>query len=90
MSIVLNRVLGASESDLPDRKIVYLFLEGCLVNGTVRLSEEHDAFVWIRPAELLQQNLSPQFRDIARNYVEKEGLGTQHDANSPATPAAHK
>jgi 8-oxo-dGTP diphosphatase len=90
LSVVLTRVLGAGELELPDCKVVYLFLEGSHVNGTVRLSEEHDAFVWIKPAELLQQNLSPQFRDIARNYSEKAGPRAERHTKSSEMAAGHK
>jgi 8-oxo-dGTP diphosphatase len=69
LTISLHRVLGAGESDLPERKVAYLFLEARQLNGTVRLSEEHDAFVWIAPSELPRQDLAPQFKELARAYA---------------------
>jgi 8-oxo-dGTP diphosphatase len=71
LQISLRRVVGAGEADLGERKIAYLFLEARHVNGAVRLSEEHDAFVWVKPAELPQQNLTPQFKEFAADYARR-------------------
>ena len=76
LRISLERVVGAGECDLPERKIAYLFLEARHVNGAVRLSEEHDAFVRVKPAELPQQNLAPQFKEFAADYARRSAGGT--------------
>jgi 8-oxo-dGTP diphosphatase len=67
LTISLQRVSGAAESDLPDRKIVYLIMEARLVSGDMRLSGEHIAFAWVAPAELPTVDLAEQFRAFARS-----------------------
>jgi 8-oxo-dGTP diphosphatase len=71
LAIALDRVLGAGEADLSARKVAYLFLEARHVNGAVRLSEEHDAFIWVTPTELPQQPLAPQFKQFAAEYARR-------------------
>ena len=75
LQISLEHVVGAGEADWGERKIAYLFLEARHVNGAVRLSEEHDAFVWVKPSELPQQNLAPQFKEFAAGYARRSAGG---------------
>lgn len=69
LTIELGRVLGAAESALTDRRIAYLFLEGRRLAGSVRLSEEHDAFTWVPRRELPACDLCPQFTAVAAAYA---------------------
>lgn len=66
LSVCLEKVLGAGESELPDRKVAYIFMRARILNGDVRISEEHEAFEWITPEALADANLCPQFRELAR------------------------
>jgi 8-oxo-dGTP diphosphatase len=69
LDVSLEKVLGAGESELPDRKVAYIFLEARVVSGSVRISEEHDAFAWMTPGELADADLCPQFREFARHLA---------------------
>jgi 8-oxo-dGTP pyrophosphatase MutT (NUDIX family) len=70
LNVKLCRVLGAGESEMPERKIVYLFMEAqVLGNAEVRLSEEHDSFAWLTPSELAAVELCPQFRSFATQFA---------------------
>jgi 8-oxo-dGTP diphosphatase len=72
LAITLTHVIGAGESMVSDRHIAYLFLEGALAprkKNAVRLSDEHDKFQWVAPAELPKLDLAPQFRAIAAQYA---------------------
>jgi 8-oxo-dGTP diphosphatase len=69
LTIELGRVIGAAESALADRRIAYLFLEGTPVAGEVRLSDEHDEFLWVPRNELPSHDISPQFKAIAAAYA---------------------
>jgi 8-oxo-dGTP pyrophosphatase MutT (NUDIX family) len=68
LEIFLDRVAGAAESDLPDRKVAYLILEGHVTGGAVRLSEEHADFAWVDRAALVSQDVCPQFRPFVTSY----------------------
>jgi len=52
LTISIQGVAGTAESELPTAKLVYLILEGRLESGQVRLSEEHDDYLWVDPREL--------------------------------------
>jgi 8-oxo-dGTP diphosphatase len=70
--ISLERVAGCAESELPERKVAYLILEGRVLGGQLRLSDEHDAFDWVPVAELSRIALAPQFREFAAEYMRKD------------------
>ena len=69
LSISLEHVLGAAESELPDRRVAYIILEGPRVSGEVTLSGEHDAFVWADPSELSEMDVCEQFRPVLASCV---------------------
>ena len=69
LTVSLDRVIGAAESELPDRKVAYLVLEGRLVSGRVRLSEEHDEFAWVLRPDLGEMDVCDQFRDFLIAYA---------------------
>ncbi|HEY9248755.1 MAG TPA: NUDIX domain-containing protein [Rariglobus sp.] len=80
----LGRVLGADEFSLPGKRIAVLFLEAAPTAGAVRLSEEHDAFRWVTPAELPSLDLAPPCRKIARHYADETARrATQAPASKP-------
>jgi 8-oxo-dGTP diphosphatase len=69
LSVELAKILGAAESNLRDRKVAYLILEARLVQGQVRLSEEHDGFEWMTLENLAKA--SQQFRGFVREMAEE-------------------
>lgn len=66
LTVTLEKVLGAAESEVSDQKIAYLFMEARATAGDVRLSSEHDDFAWLTTTELAESNLCPQFVDFAQ------------------------
>ena len=70
LAVLLERVAGAAESVLPDRRVAYIILEGRSVSGEVRLSSEHDDFAWVRPADLSGMDVAPQFRAFIAHYTQ--------------------
>lgn len=72
LSISLGHVLGAAESELPTRRIVYLILEAHLESGEVCLSDEHDEYVWVEQQDLTAMDLADQFRKFVRDYSQAE------------------
>ena len=72
LTIHLQRALGTAQADLPMRKVVYLILEADLLEGTIQLSNEHDAFLWRYPHELLELDLVRHFIPFVRKYAQGE------------------
>jgi 8-oxo-dGTP diphosphatase len=68
--ISLQRVAGAGQSETPVRMIAYLFMDGRLESGTLRLSSEHDAHLWVPRAQLGLQDFAPHFLPFARRYAQ--------------------
>lgn len=62
--IQLIRVVGASESEAPIQRIAYLIMEGNKKGGDLRLSEEHEDFIWVGREELNKMDLVPQFHGL--------------------------
>jgi 8-oxo-dGTP diphosphatase len=68
LTITLQSVAGAAESELPTKKVAYLIMEARLDSGKVRLSSEHDDFAWVAMRELPTMDLAEQFRPFAQAY----------------------
>ena len=68
LTISIQGVAGTSESDLPTAKVVYLILEGRVESGQVRLSSEHEDYIWVDPRDLPSVDLADPFRSFARAY----------------------
>ncbi len=62
LSVSLQRVLGAAESESPASRVAYLILEGHLESGEVCLSDEHDAFIWVPRRELATMDVASHFQ----------------------------
>jgi len=73
LRIRLTRVAGSTESEMPDRKVAYLIMEGQVVAGQSRLSEEHDRLDWCAIEELLDVGLCQQFLAFAGSYARQVG-----------------
>jgi 8-oxo-dGTP diphosphatase len=67
LHIRLQHVVGATEMELPERKIAYLLMDASLESGTVRLSDEHEAFEWVSSSGLLPRDMVPQFIPFAKS-----------------------
>lgn len=70
LTVTVQRVAGAAESEMAERKIAYLILEALAVTDVVTLSQEHDQFMWVAPEQLAEVELSAQFRPFAQAYAE--------------------
>ena len=71
LKISLEKPLTMIESESPANRVIYLFMEGNLVKGEVKLSEEHDDFTWVEPEKLEKMDLATQFIDFGKSYNEK-------------------
>lgn len=68
LTISLQHVLGAAESESPKARVAYLILEGRLKSGAVHLSSEHDEYAWVPLRDLATMDLADQFRPFALAY----------------------
>jgi 8-oxo-dGTP diphosphatase len=64
LAIRTVRVLGASQSELPDRIVAYLIVEARSLGGTVTLSAEHDQFLWVGRSELANYQFVPAIGEV--------------------------
>lgn len=62
-------VAGAAEGNTPEACFVHLMMEAVVEPGEVRLSDEHDAFVWVTPADALKLDLSPVYIPLVRDFA---------------------
>jgi 8-oxo-dGTP diphosphatase len=62
LHIVVHRLLGALEFELPAIKVACLIMEGRLESENIRLSGEHDAYRWLTLEEARQADLATHFR----------------------------
>lgn len=72
LTILLTGVAGATEYDMPQVRVVMLFLEARVIAGEVRPSDEHDEFVWTPRSELPGMELSKQLKAFVETYVRQE------------------
>jgi 8-oxo-dGTP diphosphatase len=70
LRISLERPLHVAESESPSNRVVYLFMEGKLVDGEVFLSEEHEDHIWIQKSEMKNMDLATQFLDFGKKYAD--------------------
>ncbi len=75
----IQHVVGASESQLPKVRAVHLIFVGRVESGEVRLSDEHDDYVWVSPSEFSSMELVEWFKSFAENYF-KKGEALKYDA----------
>ena len=75
LRVSLERVAGAAESETPVKKIAYLIFEAAAERGEVRLSEEHDDYVWVERAELPETDVAPQFLPFLRGFSAERPQG---------------
>ena len=68
LAISLERVAGATQADLPEQKVAYIIMEGQVMSGALRLSEEHDDYEWVVRRNLPDMDLCPSFRKFAEMY----------------------
>jgi 8-oxo-dGTP diphosphatase len=68
LTIALAGLAGAVEYDHPAVKVVCLIMETEIPYGTVRLSREHDAYMWADETALESLDLVDHFRRFFQTY----------------------
>ncbi len=70
LAIELAGSFGTCESNLGNRRIVYLVMEGTAPTNNLKLSDEHDAHQWVLPADFGDVEFAPHFRRVAQRYAQ--------------------
>ena len=60
------RLIGASETDLPSLRVIYLVLDAKWISGELRLSEEHSDSRWVAPAEMNKLKIMQPIAEVLR------------------------
>lgn len=71
LTIALERVVGATQYEMSQIKLAVLFLEGRVLSGEVRLSDEHDDYRWVPLNEITKLDLSDQLKAFLIDYSTK-------------------
>ena len=72
LEVFIERPIGVAQSEAPDRRIFYLFVEGPLKEGEITLSSEHEEYQWVVPEEMSGMDFCAQFKGFVKDYVEKQ------------------
>ncbi|MCX5697235.1 MAG: NUDIX domain-containing protein [Candidatus Omnitrophica bacterium] len=69
LEVSFRRVVGAIEIEMPNFKVAQIILEADAESGAVILSSEHDEYVWVKPQDLLNMDLSPYLVSFIKDYI---------------------
>ena len=58
LTVELDGLVGASEFELSHIHVVLLHMKAHVLSGDVTLSDEHDDYAWLTPAEFATKNLT--------------------------------
>jgi 8-oxo-dGTP diphosphatase len=70
LQVELTRVVGATESELENKRIAYLILEARVIRGSLQLSDEHDAYRWLSRPRFAEADFAPHYRDFVAAYAQ--------------------
>ena len=73
LDVEITGLAGAIQYEMPQKQIILLCMEVRIVNGEVKLSDEHDDFTWAPLAELNRYKLLPGVGDFMLEYAQKKG-----------------
>ena len=73
LQIEITGLAGAMAFEMPAVHVVVLSMEARVTGGDIRLSEEHDAFVWVPLAELARRDLTEHVRKFMVDYATRKG-----------------
>ncbi|MDD5063284.1 MAG: NUDIX domain-containing protein [Phycisphaerae bacterium] len=68
LKISLEKVVGSAQSETPTKKVAYIILEGTIISGEVKLSDEHNEYIWVDQSNLAKMDLCKQFYHFAKIY----------------------
>lgn len=85
LRIRLERVVGSSQSRIEGKQIAYLFFDALHLSGKVRISQEHQAYRWVKLEEFLTHgDLARLYHGFAESYC--RGRGYSPHKSEPKRP----
>ena len=64
LEVEVTGLYGAMQFEMPALHVVLLCMNACITGGAPRLSEEHDAWDWVLPADLASRPLAGSVGDF--------------------------
>ena len=71
LAVSIQGVAGAAEYEMPQFRVVFLFLETRCTGGEIQLSSEHDAFTWVPRREMTNLDISGQLQAFLNDYCRR-------------------
>jgi len=73
--VSLTHATGTAEQQVPAWHVIHLVMTGNIVSGTVRISDEHEAFRWTAIAGMKNLELADWFREYYEKTLSVHGRG---------------
>jgi 8-oxo-dGTP diphosphatase len=71
LAVSIQHVAGAIEFEMPKLQVAQLIMDGSVESGQVQLSNEHEAFLWVKPEKLATLDLVDWFEPFAKKLAKK-------------------
>jgi len=71
LDVKLTHLVGSSDYRVNGTDVVFLIMHGEIGSEEIRLSNEHDKFLWITPTLIPEMDLCDQFMDVLEKYIEQ-------------------
>ncbi|MGA2682937.1 MAG: NUDIX domain-containing protein [Candidatus Bathyarchaeia archaeon] len=71
LTISIKSVAGAVSWEMTKLRIIQLIMEGSVESGQLHLSNEHNAYSWVRPEEFSTLELADWFESFAMEMARK-------------------
>jgi 8-oxo-dGTP diphosphatase len=71
LAVEITDLAGATRFEMPALHVVLLCMEARAHDGEIRLSQEHDEFAWVAPADLDSYDLVDQVADFMLDYAKR-------------------
>ena len=68
LEVDVIRPVGTAMMEMEDKRIAYLIMLCSIRGGSIRLSDEHNDFMWIAPVKVDQIPLASQFVEFFKAY----------------------
>lgn len=72
LTVELIGFAGATSFEMPDLSCVLVCMEARLISGDLKLSDEHDDFVWVSLKEIPLYKYPPRISDLMREYAARQ------------------
>ena len=71
LDVRLTHLIGSSDYRVIGTNVVFLIMHGEIGPEDIRLSREHDEYLWIIPTLIPEMDLCEQFRVVLQDYVDQ-------------------